>query len=89
MVLQRRSQQAFGTCCHGFLLPKPKPITKTEADSDQWEWFHIQRRLLSTTRPEKLWRYYKDLRLNKWDECGLCIQLEKGAEQKGWDTGGS
>ena len=46
----------------GFLLPKPptklKPtFVETEADSN-WQWFNVQKRLLSTTRPEKLWRYY-------------------------------
>lgn len=77
MVLQRPCQ----TCRDGFLLPKPstklKPtFVKTEADSN-WQWFNVQKRLLSTTRPEKLWRYYKDLKLSKWDDCGLCIQLGK------------
>ena len=78
MVVQRPSSQASGTSgdCDVFLVPKAmsKKATKTP-DANQW--FHVQKRLLSTTRAEKLWRYYKELKINNWDQCGLCIQIGK------------
>ena len=98
-LVQRPSNQASGTSgdCDVFSVPKlilKRQLHRPTADVNQWAHVqkrllsttaHVQKRLLSTTRAEKLWRYYNGLRTNKWDQCGLCIQLGKSKRiRKRW-----
>lgn len=61
-----------------FLVPKFQPKKKAKpvpVVPDVNAWFHVQKRLLASTRPEKLWRVFKDLKKFKWRNCGLAVQI--------------
>ena len=53
---------------------EPKPIRKRNPKDS---WFYVQKKLITSWRPEKLLRCYQTLTKHKWDTCGLAIQLKK------------
>ena len=53
---------------------EPKPIRKRNPKDF---WFYVQKKLLTSWRPEKLLRCYQTLMKHKWETCGLASQLKK------------
>ena len=80
MVLEHSSVSSSVTSAAfvKFLVPKPPIKKKPKAIATaQKSWLEVQKALLMSQHPERLWRCYKQLGSHNWDECGLCIQLQK------------
>lgn len=54
----------------------PRPIIKAKKNPKD-SWFHIQKSLITSWRPERLVKYYLTLVKHNWETCGLAIQLKK------------
>ena len=79
MVLEHSSvpSSVASAASDKFLVPKPiKKKPKAIAPAEK-SWLEVQKSLLMSQHPERLFRCYKQLRSHNWDQSGLCQMLQK------------